>query len=127
MTVPKYLISSFLLFFLAALLAPIEVKSQCSSSVSVKSTKNSSSESSNDGSIALLIESKGEFKCTLYSYVNATKVLHETKTGKGNSIIDFFGLSNKPFYKVDFIFFSENDPICQSRVIDPIDLTGKRK
>jgi len=100
--------------------------SQCADTFEVKSIEKATS-AGNDGKITLTVNSSRSFTCELQSYINADRTLITEKSGHGSATIVFDKLNNKEFYRITFRFPEEQDPFCQTRVLDQVMLTGNKR
>ena len=99
---------------------------QCADTFEVKSIQKAT-ENGNDGKITLTIETARTFTCELQSYRNANRTVVYQRSGQGSSTIVFDKLNNTDFYRITFTVPDEQDPFCQSRVLDQIVLTGNKR
>ena len=100
--------------------------SQCADTFEVKAIEKAS-ENGNDGKITLTVETDRNFTCELLSYKNASRTVVDRRSGRGSSTIVFDKLNNTDFYRITFTVPDEQDPFCQSRVLDQIMLTGNKR
>jgi hypothetical protein len=114
-----------IVFLFLTLIIP-KVSAQCADTFEIKSI-NKNSPDQKDGKITLLVRSSGKYTCELLSYVNAKRTTLETKTHTGTSEVVFDNLEGKRFYRIVVTFLDETDPLCHSRTIDQIALTGDKR
>jgi hypothetical protein len=100
--------------------------SQCADTFEIKSIE-SATEKANDGKITLTIQTSRNYTCELQSYKNANRTVVYQRSGKGSGTIVFDKLNNTDFYRITFTVPDEQDPFCQSRVLDQIILTGNKR
>lgn len=100
--------------------------SQCADTFEVKSVEKATP-AGNDGKIILTVNTSRNYICELFSYTNANRTPVSEKSGNGSGTIVFDKLNNKDFYRVTFRFPEEEDPFCQTRVLDQIMLTGNKR
>jgi hypothetical protein len=99
---------------------------QCTDTFEVRSIEKASP-SGNDGKITVVVSTSRRYTCELYSYTNSVRTKVSEKTGSGSGTIVFDNLNNKDFYRITFSFPEEEDPFCQTRVLDQIMLTGDKR
>ena len=100
--------------------------SQCSDTFEVKSIQKATS-AANDGKIIVTVSTTRAYSCKLVSYRNAERTTVSEKSGVGSSTIIFDKLNNTDLYRISFTFPAEEDPFCQTRIIDQITLTGNKR
>jgi hypothetical protein len=98
----------------------------CANTFEIKSIRDASP-GNRDGKIELAINAFGKYECELISYKNAQRLKVAQKSASGISILVFDNLDNSNFYKISITFSDESDPMCKTRVIDPITLTGDKR
>ena len=99
---------------------------QCEDTFEVKSIEKAT-QVGNDGKIIIDVNTSRTYICELYSYRNSNRTLISENRGNGSQTIVFDKLNNTDFYRVSFRFPEEEDPFCQTRVIDQIMLTGNKR
>jgi hypothetical protein len=100
--------------------------SQCADTFEVQSIEKET-QAGNDGKITLKVNTSRTYTCELISYTNAERTTVSEKSGNGSGTVIFDKLNNKDFYRVTFRFPEEEDPFCQTRVLDQIMLTGNKR
>lgn len=100
--------------------------SQCADTFEVESIEKESL-AGNDGKIVLTVNSSRRYTCELLSYTNSQRTIVAEKSGDGSGTVVFDKLNNKDFYRITFRFPEEEDPFCQTRVLDQIMLTGNKR
>lgn len=99
---------------------------QCADIFEVNSIQKAT-QAGNDGKIEVRINTTRDFVCELHAYTNANRTRIAEKSGRGSSTVVFDRLNNTDFYRITVTFPNENDPFCQTRVIDQILLTGNKR
>lgn len=100
--------------------------SQCADTFEISSMQPASA-AGNDGKIILTLKTSRQYTCELLSYTNANRTRVAEKSGNGSATITFEGLNNTVFYRIIFRFPEEENPFCQSRILDQIMLTGNKE
>lgn len=100
--------------------------SQCADTFEISAVKEAST-SGNDGKITITVNTARAYTCELVSYKSAQRTKVADRSGSGSGTITFENLNNKDFYRITFRFPEEEDPFCQSRVLDRIMLTGDKR
>ena len=100
--------------------------SQCADTFEIKEIRKAS-EGQKDGRIVLAIKSASSYNCELISFKNANRVKVAEKSGTGSGTITFDQLENKNFYRITVNFPAEEDPLCQSRIVDQIMLESPKQ
>jgi hypothetical protein len=99
---------------------------QCADTFEIKSIERAT-EKGNDGKIILTVNSSRNYTCELFSYKNSNRTLVYKRSGQGSGTVIFDNLNNTDFYRITFSVAAEDDPFCQSRVLDQIMLTGNKR
>jgi len=99
---------------------------QCADTFEVQ-TIEKATPNGNDGKIVLTVNTSRTYTCELFSYNNSNRTKVNEKSGRGSGTVIFDKLNNTHFYRITFSFPEEEDPFCQTRVLDQIILTGNKR
>lgn len=107
-------------------LAFFKADAQCAGTFEIKSIQNAT-EGKADGKIVVSVNYSGSYTCELVSYKNVERVTVSQKSGSGSGTLVFPGLDSSTIYRISITFSDESDPLCKTRVLDRISVSGDKQ
>jgi hypothetical protein len=107
-------------------LAFFKADAQCAGTFEIKSIQNAT-EGKADGKIVVSIHYTGSYTCELVSYKNVERITKSQKSGSGSGTVVFQDLDKSTLYRISITFSDESDPLCKTRVLDRISVSGDKQ